>query len=88
MRKLAAVVVLAALSVSACHRPPASINVVPDRYPFEYDVVITNGRIVDGTGNAWFYGEIAIRGDRIAMIERRGSQRFLWNKNAATGGTR
>ena len=53
-----------------------------------YDVVITNGRIVDGTGNAWFYGEIAIRGDRIARIERRGSQRFLWNKNAVTGGTR
>ena len=38
-----------------------------------YDVVITNGRIVDGTGNPWFYGDLAIRGDRIAAIGRRGS---------------
>ena len=37
-----------------------------------YDVVIANGRIVDGTGNAWFYGDVAIRGDRIATIVRRG----------------
>jgi len=33
-----------------------------------YDVVITGGRVVDGTGNAWFYGDVAIRGDRIARI--------------------
>jgi N-acyl-D-amino-acid deacylase len=39
-----------------------------------YDLVIANGRIVDGAGNAWFYGDIAIRGDRIAKIVRRGSQ--------------
>ncbi|HEY4138143.1 MAG TPA: amidohydrolase family protein, partial [Casimicrobiaceae bacterium] len=37
-----------------------------------YDVVIENGRIVDGTGAAWFYGDVAIRGDRIAMIAPRG----------------
>src|SRR3989304_6291012 len=33
-----------------------------------YDVVILGGRVVDGTGNAWFYGDVAIRGDRIARI--------------------
>lgn len=33
-----------------------------------YDVVIAGGRIVDGTGAAWFYGDLAIRGDRIARI--------------------
>ena len=38
-----------------------------------YDVVISNGRIVDGSGNPWFYGDIAIRGDRIAAVGRRGS---------------
>ena len=32
------------------------------------DVVIENGRIVDGTGAAWFRGDIGIRGDRIAAI--------------------
>jgi len=36
--------------------------------PEPYDVVILGGRVVDGTGNAWFYGDVAIRGDRIARI--------------------
>jgi N-acyl-D-amino-acid deacylase len=36
-----------------------------------YDVVITNGKIVDGSGNAWFYGDVGIKGDRIASITRR-----------------
>lgn len=35
-----------------------------------YDVVIANGRIVDGSGNAWFYGDVGIRGDRIVTITR------------------
>jgi len=33
-----------------------------------YDVVIENGRIVDGTGNVWFYGDVGITGDRIARV--------------------
>jgi dihydroorotase/N-acyl-D-amino-acid deacylase len=37
-----------------------------------YDVVIVNGRVVDGSGNAWFYGDVAIRGDRIVKLVRRG----------------
>ncbi len=37
-----------------------------------YDVIIANGRVVDGSGNAWFYGDIAVRGDKIAKIVRRG----------------
>ena len=35
-------------------------------------MIIENGRIVDGTGNAWFYGDIGVRGDRIAAIVPRG----------------
>ena len=35
-----------------------------------YDVVITNGRIVDGTGNPWFRADIGIRDDRIVRIGR------------------
>lgn len=38
----------------------------------EYDLIIANGRIVDGTGAAWFYGDVAIRGDRIARVAPRG----------------
>ena len=34
----------------------------------EYDVIIEGGRIVDGTGGGWFYGDLAIKGDRIARI--------------------
>lgn len=33
-----------------------------------YDVVLYGGRVVDGTGNAWFYGDVALHGDRIARI--------------------
>ncbi|MBX3175176.1 MAG: D-aminoacylase [Gemmatimonadaceae bacterium] len=36
------------------------------------DLLIINGRIVDGTGAAWFYGDLVIRGDRIARIAPRG----------------
>jgi N-acyl-D-amino-acid deacylase len=33
-----------------------------------YDLIIEGGRVVDGTGNAWYYGDVAVRGDRIARI--------------------
>lgn len=33
-----------------------------------YDLVIRNARIVDGTGNPWYRGELAIRGDAIVKI--------------------
>lgn len=33
-----------------------------------YDLVIRNGRIVDGTGAPWYRGDVAITGDRIAAV--------------------
>ena len=33
-----------------------------------YDAILAGGRIVDGTGNAWFYGDLAIKDGRIARI--------------------
>ncbi|MBI2221233.1 MAG: D-aminoacylase [Acidobacteria bacterium] len=33
-----------------------------------FDLVIRNGRIVDGTGNPWFSGDVGIVGERIAQI--------------------
>src|SRR5262245_9180498 len=33
-----------------------------------YDLLIRNGRIVDGTGSAWYRADIAIKGDSIAAI--------------------
>jgi dihydroorotase/N-acyl-D-amino-acid deacylase len=33
-----------------------------------YDLVISGGRVVDGTGNSWFFGDVGIRGDRIVRV--------------------
>ena len=33
-----------------------------------YDLVIRNGRIIDGTGSPWYSGDIAIQGGKIAAI--------------------
>ena len=33
-----------------------------------YDIVLENGRVVDGTGAPWFRADVAIQGDRIAAV--------------------
>lgn len=33
-----------------------------------FDIVIRNGRIIDGTGSPWYSGDVGIRGGRIAAI--------------------
>ncbi len=33
-----------------------------------FDTLIRHARIVDGTGNPWFYGDVALTGDRITAI--------------------
>ena len=38
-----------------------------------YDLVIRNGRIVDGTGSPWYAGDVAVRGGRIAAIGHLGA---------------
>jgi len=35
-----------------------------------YDVLIRGGRIVDGTGNPWFHGNVAVRGGKIVAVGR------------------
>jgi dihydroorotase/N-acyl-D-amino-acid deacylase len=44
-----------------------------DAAPPAYDLVISGGRIVDGSGAAWFYGDIAVAGGRIAAVTPRGA---------------
>ena len=34
----------------------------------DYDVLIQGAKVVDGTGNPWFYGDVAIKGKEIAAI--------------------
>lgn len=33
-----------------------------------YDLLITNGRVIDGAGNPWKFADVAVQGDRIAAI--------------------
>jgi N-acyl-D-amino-acid deacylase len=54
MRRVVLVALLCSCAVGA--QPPT------------YDLVLRNGRIVDGTGSPWYRADIAITGDRIARI--------------------
>ncbi|MCC7126822.1 MAG: amidohydrolase family protein [Acidobacteria bacterium] len=38
--------------------------------PPSFDIIIRNGRVLDGTGNPWYRADIGIRGDRIAVVGR------------------
>jgi N-acyl-D-amino-acid deacylase len=68
MRKSLLAVILAAL---ACARTAPS----PSPAPTSYETVISGGKIVDGTGNPWFYGDIGIVGDRIVRVTPAGMLR-------------
>ena len=69
-RTLAAL--LAQAAMSACAAATASHPAFPTAADAPFDVVIENGRIVDGTGAAWYYGDVGIAGDRIARVAPRG----------------
>jgi N-acyl-D-amino-acid deacylase len=60
-------------ALAACRAAGTAASPVPADAP--YDLVIENGRVVDGTGNPWFYGDVAVRGDRIAAVAPRGTLR-------------
>jgi len=47
--------------------PVFCLSVARAQHP-AYDFIISNARVVDGTGAAWFYGDVAIKGDRIAAV--------------------
>ncbi len=34
----------------------------------DYDLIIRDGRVVDGSGNPWYYADVAVEGDRIVRI--------------------
>lgn len=66
--RLAPIVLATTLAACAPHTPtPAP---VPDAGL--YDLILEGGRVVDGTGAAWFYGDIAVQGDRIVRVAPRG----------------
>ncbi|MCC6990477.1 MAG: D-aminoacylase [Acidobacteria bacterium] len=46
----------------------AGARAVGQPAPGLFDVVVAGGRVVDGTGAAWFRADVGVRGDRIAAI--------------------
>ncbi|HUJ41694.1 MAG TPA: D-aminoacylase [Candidatus Acidoferrales bacterium] len=49
--------------------PRAKSGALPSPAAAEpYDIVITGGRVIDGTGNPWFAADVGIRNGRIAAI--------------------
>jgi N-acyl-D-aspartate/D-glutamate deacylase len=59
---LIATLLLAALALGDCTLPGSDQP---------YDLLVRNGRIVDGTGNPWFKGDVALRKDRIVAVGRK-----------------
>ncbi len=47
-----------------------SLCALPATAQDPYDLLIRNGKLVDGSGNPWFYGDLAVRGDRIVAVGR------------------
>jgi dihydroorotase/N-acyl-D-amino-acid deacylase len=73
MRPVRGFLPIIAMALAAC-APRSRVSTSP-MSAGDLDVVIENGRVVDGTGAAWYYGDVAIRGDRIAAIGPRGAFR-------------
>lgn len=74
IRDLCAVIVAASVAVSttACGGETGSGDGTGNGADDAFDVVIENGRIVDGTGAGWFYGDLGIRGQKIAAVTPKG----------------
>ena len=62
---------LAAVAAASCATPRPGGAPAPAAAG-TYDIVIANGRVVDGTGAAWFLGDVGISGDRITALTRAG----------------
>ena len=53
--------------LAALLSPLALTQETPDA-PGSFDIIITNGHIIDGTGSPWYSGDLGIRSGRIAAI--------------------
>src|ERR687894_258321 len=62
--RLLAALVLASLCAAGVWRHQAEA----DERPF--DLVITNARVVDGSGNPWFRADVGVKGGRVARVGR------------------
>ena len=65
IRFTAAAVLLLVVSLAACS---GEFDVGGSEAGEPFDILILNARIVDGGGNPWFRGDVAVRGDRIVEV--------------------
>lgn len=63
MRKVLQMLALAGVALAGAGSPAVAAE-------YDYDVVIRNGRLLDGLGNPWIRASIAIKDGRIASIGR------------------
>ena len=66
-------ILLSSLALAAACTPQQSNTSPCPAAAIEFDVILENGRVIDGTGSAWFLGDVAIAGNRIARIGPAGS---------------
>src|SRR5688572_31524643 len=50
-----------------------ALSTLSAQTPQQFDILIRNGRILDGTGNPWYRADIGITGDRIRAMGRLGA---------------
>ena len=67
----------------AAPRSPPRVRPPPPDQAGTFDVVIANGRVVDGTGAPWFRADVGITGDRITAIGNLSSARAATRIDAA-----
>ena len=60
LKKMIALVLFIGIAAFSLQSQPRSSG--------QFDVIIRNGRLIDGSGNPWVSGDIGIRGERIAAI--------------------
>jgi N-acyl-D-amino-acid deacylase len=70
MKRAVAVIVgmCVAAGVTVRLKPDTTYLAVYAQAPGPYDLIIRNGRILDGTGSPWYRADVAVRGDTIALI--------------------
>lgn len=87
MKRIAIAVL--AVAVAGCAGRHPMPGAMPGAMPVNraVDLIIENGRVVDGTGAAWYFGDVAIAGDRIVAVVPRGLLRNVAAKQRldATG---